>query len=196
MTYSGQARRTRSRILAGFVVAGVAAVLIGVLVQWSPSFGARHGGLGEADGAMPDGVTVFDDVPGVAKLDRRLLRALRRAATDAAADGGVEFLVNSGWRSAAYQEQLLREAVATYGSEEEAARWVATPDKSLHVSGDAVDIGPAAAAEWLSRHGAACGLCQISLNEPWHCERRPHAADRGCPRMYADPTQDPRLRNS
>ena len=29
-----------------------------------------------------------------------------------------------------------------YGSEAEAARWVATPDTSAHVSGDAVDIGP------------------------------------------------------
>ena len=57
----------------------------------------------------------------------RCSRALRRAATDAAADG-VEFFVDSGWRSPAYQEQLLREAIAKYGSEAEAARWVATPE--------------------------------------------------------------------
>src|SRR5436190_9131023 len=55
--------------------------------------------LGEADGIVPNGKTVFDeDVPAVAKLDRALLAALRRAAT-AAADDGVRFLVNSGWRS-------------------------------------------------------------------------------------------------
>ena len=52
--------------------------------------------------------------------------ALRRAATHAA-DDGVELYVESGWRSAAYQEQLLREAVSQYGSDTEAARWVATP---------------------------------------------------------------------
>jgi len=152
-----------------------------------------HGALGEADGAVPAGTTVFDDgVPGVARLDARLLGALRLAATDAAGDG-VEFVVDSGWRSPEYQEHLLREAVRKYGSDEEAARWVATPNRSAHVSGDAVDIGPADATAWLSDHGAAYGLCRIYGNEPWHYELRPQAGDHGCPPTYADPTQDPRL---
>jgi D-alanyl-D-alanine carboxypeptidase len=156
--------------------------------------GEHSGALGEAGGAVPDGTTVFDDgIPGVAKLDPDLLRALRQAATDAARDG-VRFVVDSGWRSRAYQERLLQEAVAKYGSEAEAARWVATPNTSAHVSGDAVDIGPSAAAAWLSAHGAAYGLCQIYANESWHYELRPEAVDRGCPPMYADPTQDPRMR--
>ena len=94
-------------------------------------------------------------------------------------DDGVEFYVNSGWRSPEYQEQLLREAVSKYGSEEEAARWVATPDTSPHVSGDAVDIGPSDATAWLSEHGAEYGLCQIYRNEPWHYELRPAASDDG-----------------
>jgi LAS superfamily LD-carboxypeptidase LdcB len=149
--------------------------------------------LGEADGAVPDGTTVFDDaVPGVAKLDPGLLGALRQAAMDAAGDG-VELLVDSGWRSAAYQEHLLHQAVLKYGSEAEAMRWVATPNTSAHVSGDAVDIGPSAAAAWLSGHGAAYGLCRVYGNEPWHFERRPEAAAHGCPPTYADPTQDPRM---
>jgi hypothetical protein len=155
--------------------------------------GALGGALGEADGVVPAGTTVFDDgVAGVAKLDPALLRALRRAATDAEEDG-VEFVVNSGWRSAAYQEQLLREAVAKYGSEAKAARWVGTPTTSAHVSGDAVDLGPSAATTWLAEHGARYGLCRIYRNEPWHFELRPDAADRGCPRMFADPTGDPRM---
>ena len=153
----------------------------------------HRGALGEADGAVPDGTTVFDDeVPGVANLDPALLGALRQAATDAA-DDGVEFFVDSGWRSPEYQEQLLHEAVSKYGSEEEAARWVATPNTSAHVSGDAVDIGPSDAAAWLSEHGAEYGLCQIYGNEPWHYELRPEAIDHGCPPMYADPTHDPRM---
>jgi zinc D-Ala-D-Ala carboxypeptidase len=151
------------------------------------------GALGEADGALPDGATVFDDeIPAVANLDPALLGALRQAATDPAGDG-VEFLVNSGWRSREYQEQLLREAVAEYGSEEEAARWVATPETSPHVSGDAVDVGPFDVRAWLSEHGAEYGLCQVYGNEPWHFELRPEAIDQGCPPMYADPTQDPRM---
>src|SRR5215208_5571356 len=208
------ARRTRSTILAALVV--VSAALIGVLGYQSLAVssssatspiaaeprahrpqdslhGDRHGALGEADGVVPDGVTVFDDdFPAVTNLDPDLLGTLRQAATDAAGDG-VEFFVDSGWRSPEYQEQLLREAVSKYGSEEEAARWVATPNTSAHVSGDAVDIGPSGAAQWLSEHGAAYGLCRIYGNEPWHYELRTEATSHGCPRMYADPTHDPRM---
>jgi len=152
-----------------------------------------RGALGEGDGAVPDRTTVFDDaIPGVANLDPALLGALRQAAADAANDG-VEFFVDSGWRSAEYQEQLLQQAVSEYGSEEEAARWVAAPNRSAHVSGDAVDIGPSDATAWLSEHGVEYGLCQVYGNEPWHYELRPEALDHGCPPMYADPTRDPRM---
>ncbi|MGW1480178.1 M15 family metallopeptidase [Streptomyces rubiginosohelvolus] len=153
-----------------------------------------RGALDEADGVVPDGVTVLDDeVPAVANLDAELLDALRRAAQNAAGDG-VTFTVNSGWRSTAYQKELPRKAVAQHGSEAEAARWVATATTSPHVAGDAVDIGPDRATDWLSEHGSAYGLCRIYRNEPWHFELRTDAADRGCPRRYADPTQDPRMR--
>jgi zinc D-Ala-D-Ala carboxypeptidase len=204
------ARRTRS-ILAALVV--VSATLSGVLVCQSlasaaaspidtphaaaPPIDTPHGGHrragGEADGAVPDGVTAFDDeTPAVANLDPDLLGALRQAAADAA-DDEVEIFVNSGWRSPEYQEQLLREAISEYGSEEEASRWVATPDTSAHVSGDAVDIAPSDAAAWLSEHGAGYGLCQIYSNEPWHYELRLEALEDGCPPMYGDPTHDPRV---
>jgi zinc D-Ala-D-Ala carboxypeptidase len=172
-----------------------------VLRRESPGRPSETGGaastgrrwLGEADGAIPDGTTVFDDeIPGVAKLNSDLLGALRRAATGAA-DDGVQFYVDSGWRSPEYQERLLREAISKYGSEAEATRWVAPPNTSAHVKGDAVDIGPSGAAAWLSEHGAAYGLCQIYANEPWHYELRPEAGDHGCPAMYADPTHDPRM---
>jgi len=210
VTYSDPARtatrriRIRRRRAAGVLLAIVAiAVALSYRSPASPSSTAgspidlprseHHRALGEADGAVPDATTVFDDeVPGVAKLDSDLLGALRNAAADAA-DDGVEFVVESGWRSSEYQEHLLREAVAKYGSQEDAARWVATPNTSAHVSGDAVDIGPTTAAAWLSRHGAAYGLCQIYGNEPWHYELRPEAIAHGCPPIYADPTHDPRM---
>ena len=70
---------------------------------------------------------------------------------------------------------------------------MATPDKSAHVSGAAIDIGPPNAAAWLSEHGAEYGLCQIYGNEPWHYELRPEAGDVGCPAVYADPAHDPRM---
>jgi hypothetical protein len=208
------ARHILSTSLAALVV--VSAALIGVAASRIDTLHGGHGpaliGIdsdqptteardrrnpatppGEADGVVPDGVTVFDDeYPAVANLDPDLLGALRQAATDAL-DDGVEFYVNSGWRSPEYQDQLLLDAIFKYGSEEEAARWVATAETSLHVSGDAVDIGPIGATAWLSEHGAEYGLCQIYRNEPWHFELRPEAIDDGCPPMYADPTDDPRM---
>ena len=210
MTYSKRARTTTRRIrirrirVAGLLVAiaAIAAALGSQLPASSSSTAAppigvvrseHRAALGEAGGAVRDGVTVFDDdVPAVANLGPDLLGALRQAATDAA-DDGVEIYVTSGWRAPEYQDQLLREAISEYGSEAEAARWVATADTSPHVSGDAIDIGHSDATAWLSEHGAAYGLCRIYSNEPWHYELRPEAVDHGCQPMYADPTHDPRM---
>jgi D-alanyl-D-alanine carboxypeptidase len=205
MNHTAAARTTTRRTprLVLFGLAAVIAAIIGAPAYQSvsssaPSFSeVRRGDHGSTttadDGALPDGVTVFDgEYPGIGNLDPDLLQALREAATDAA-DDGIELQVNSGWRSPEYQEQLLREAVSEYGSEEEAALWVATANTSAHVSGDAVDIGPFDATAWLSDHGGHYGLCQIYRNESWHYELRPEATSRGCPRMYADPTHDPRM---
>ncbi|PSM42269.1 peptidase M15 [Streptomyces dioscori] len=187
-------------VLAG-VVAGVAAIALALGPQLPTSWlssrpsseSSARSSLSSADGVVPEGVTVFDDTyEAVARLDPELLDALRDAATAAAADG-VEFYVNSGWRSPRYQNRLLREAVAAHGSEEEAARWVATAATSPHVSGDAVDIGHSDAAKWLSEHGVDHGLCQIYRNEPWHFELRTQAIGHRCPDLYADPTEDPRM---
>jgi zinc D-Ala-D-Ala carboxypeptidase len=214
---SAPARRTRGIVHVGLAILGVA--IAAFVVQWSllgsaPSrssfaFGRSSGAptvLDEADGVVPDGVldeadglipdgaavSVYDDqMPAVGRLDPGLLDALRRTATDASADG-VGLQVNSGWRSPEHQQQLFQDAVDEHGSRDEAARWVSTPETSAHVSGEAVDIGPSGAAAWLSAHGAAHGLCQIYRNEPWHFELRPDAVDGSCPRMYADPTEDPR----
>jgi zinc D-Ala-D-Ala carboxypeptidase len=197
--------RTRATQVAGPLLVAIAAIAAApghqLPASTSPTAASptnvprsqHRGALGEADGAIPDGTTVFDnEVPGVANLDPALLGALRRAATDAAGDG-VDFYVDSGWRSPEYQERLLREAISKHGSEEKATRWVATPKTSAHVSGDAVDVGPSGAAAWLSEHGAEYGLCQIYGNEPWHYELRPEAITHGCPPTYSDPTQDPRM---
>ncbi|ANJ27314.1 M15 family metallopeptidase [Agromyces aureus] len=160
--------------------------------QGAPGQGSP-GSAGSDGGRTTGDATVFDDeVAAVANLDPELRDALQRAATDAAGEDLV-FLVNSGWRSAEYQDELLRDAVVEYGSEAEAARWVATADTSPHVQGDAVDLGPFDATYWLSQHGAAYGLCQIYANESWHFELRPEAVEDGCPDLYADPTEDPRM---
>jgi D-alanyl-D-alanine carboxypeptidase len=189
VTYRIRIRKIRAACLV-VVIAAIAAVLGGQLQASSSSTPSpldappsEHRGLLREH---------REELPGTAKLDPALVGALRQAATDAAGDG-VELVIDSGWRSPEYQAQLFQEAISKYGSEEEAARWVAAPNKSAHVSGDAVDIGPSDATAWLSELGAEYGLCQIYGNEPWHYELRPEAIDHGCPPMYADPTHDPRM---
>ena len=152
--------------------------------------------LSEADGLIPEGSTVFDSgIAAVANLDPDLFTALHLAAGHAA-DNGIDIFITSGWRSLQYQEHLLQGAIAEYGSAEAAARWVATAETSPHVSGDAVDVGPAHASAWLAEHGGSYGLCQIYDNEPWHYELRPAALHDGCPPRYSDPTQDPRMQRT
>lgn len=127
-------------------------------------------GEGTGDGDLPDaGVTVDDThLNAVSRLDPELLEAVRKA-TAAAAEDGIELRITSGWRSTAYQQRLLDEAIATYG-ERGARQLVQTPDRSRHVTGDAVDIGPTDAAFWVLRHGDQFGLCQVYANEVWHYE--------------------------
>ena len=176
------------------VLLALAVVLAGCAAQGSVGGPGIRSVLSPIDqGEVPDDTTVHDtDVPAVARLDPDL-RAALTAASDRAAGEDVTLRINSGWRSPELQERLLRDAVKTYGSLEEAARWVATSETSAHVSGDAVDVGPFDGAYWLDLHGAEFGLCRIYVNEPWHFELRPEAATEGCPSQYLDPTEDPRM---
>lgn len=141
----------------------------------------RFGGNGEV--LDPDGIRVDADHPGVRGLDPELRAAVQAAAERAAAEG-IELRLNSGWRSAAYQDELLAQAVSDYGSEAEARHWVDTPERSAHVRGEAVDIGGLEAALWVGQYGAEFGLCQIYANENWHFELAPIDADGFCPRAY------------
>jgi len=124
--------------------------------------------------------------PAVGYLRPALLSAVQQAATAAAADG-VPMTITSGWRSPEFQQQLLDTAVATYGSLAAARRYVQTPQHSRHVTGQAVDIGPVAADEWLMANGAQFGLCRVYANEIWHFEL---AADPAgvCPPLLPDAT--------
>lgn len=126
----------------------------------------------------------LQDSAALERMDPDLLAAVLAAAEDAEADG-VDLRVTSGWRSRAHQERLFEEALVTYGSAEEASRWVASPDSSAHVTGDAVDIGPTDAALWVGQHGATYGLCQVFANEIWHFELATTPGGE-CPQMLAD----------
>ena len=161
----------------------------------APTMADNGGTPTAADGYIADGETVSPfggSHAAVTRLDPALRNAVQDAAK-AAKDAGVTIGVAGGWRSPAYQAWLLDAAVQQYGSKEAAARWVGTPENSLHVAGKAVDIGPYDAADCLDRKGAAFGLCRTYDNEKWHFELVPAAVTEGCPAMYADPSQDPRM---
>ena len=188
---------TRRRGLALLTVGGglaVVLILVAVLLAsaTASSFTANVvAGLAfsptEADGMIAEAspLPVEDDThPAMTGLDPALRDALR-AAQDAAAEDGIVFDVTSGWRSVAYQRWLLDDATRTYGSEEVAREYVASPERSSHVTGHAVDIGSLDAQLWLMEHGRQWGLCQTYANERWHFER---ATDAGgeCPTPHED----------
>ncbi|OKI16975.1 peptidase M15 [Nocardiopsis sp. TSRI0078] len=139
------------------------------------------------DGDLPDdlSVTPFDTgYPAVDKLDGALLEAVQEAARDALEEG-IVLRVTSGWRSEEYQRHLFEEAVVRYGSREEARRFVDTSGESAHVTGEAIDIGPTDAADWVVRRGSAYGLCQVYANEIWHFELLTEPGG-DCPDLFSD----------
>ena len=178
---------------------GLTAVALAAAAACATSDGSSAGGFGIAavqqsstglsstDGYIAEGQSVspFDDsLPAIAHLEPKLKRALQRAAWEAARQG-VTLRVNSGWRAGRYQQFLLDRAVKQYGSLQTARRFVNTPDKSTHVRGMAVDIGPTDADSWLSQHGIDYGLCQTYANEPWHFELSAQPGTQ-CPAALAD----------
>jgi zinc D-Ala-D-Ala carboxypeptidase len=123
-------------------------------------------------GWIPDGhpLSPFDvSNPALAQLDPALLKAVQDAA-DAAKVQGIDLRITSGWRSKGFQQRLFDDAVAKYGSADIARQFVASPDVSKHVVGQAVDVAPVDADRWLISNGAQFGLCQIYANELWHFE--------------------------
>lgn len=130
------------------------------------------GAFGADDGVLEENrYSAYDtDLPAIANLDADLLEAVQQATDAAAAADDITLFVSSGWRSTAYQQHLLDEAILQYGSEAAARQYVATPDGSSHTRGAAVDIGATDADYWLIEHGSEYGLCQTYANEIWHFE--------------------------
>lgn len=144
----------------------------------------------DPDAAGPEGGTkcasdpsYFDEKP--TGLEENLVKAWR-AVEKAANKDGVVVCLNDGKRSRAQQQATFDEYVTQYG-EEVAKQYVLPPDKSSHVTGNAIDVQPAAAFNWLRKTDGAFGLCRIYENELWHFEfQKSYAAD-GCPALLPKP---------
>ena len=80
--------------------------------------------------------------------------------------------IKSAYRDVEHQRQLWEAAVAKYGSEEAARKWVAPPGKSNHGGGLAVDLSYATdgARKWVHENAARFGLNFPMAHENWHIE--------------------------
>lgn len=80
--------------------------------------------------------------------------------------------INSGYRSIERQAELFDAALAKYGSESAARRWVAPPGRSQHNFGNAADLGfgSAGVRDWWHQNAGGYGLDFPLGNEPWHIE--------------------------
>ena len=121
---------------------------------------------------------------GVSAEDPELLARFKTAQA-AAAQEGYSLSITSGWRSDAEQERLIADARPTYGSEEEAQRYVLPSSESAHVHGTALDVGNMDAAFWLEQHQEEFGLCRTYANEWWHYELIGEIGA-PCPPMHED----------
>lgn len=122
-------------------------------------FWARYAQGGAA--ARPDSFTGLAD-----PFSQALMAMLQNAPED------VQIGITSAYRSPETQQRLWEEALAKYGSESEARKWVAPPGKSQHNHGHAADLKylSPAAQEWVHQNAGQYGLAFPLSNEPWHVE--------------------------
>jgi LAS superfamily LD-carboxypeptidase LdcB len=140
------------------------------------------------DPASADLVTVTGVRGRRIQLHRLAADALSALLAAARLEGIEEplLLPASGYRSSRRQAELFRQAVARYGSEREARKWVAPPGSSAHQSGRAIDfhlggrnssrnvtsLRQKPAYLWLVRNARRFGFYPYE-REPWHWEYNP-----------------------
>ncbi len=108
----------------------------------------------------------------LAGIQPQMRSALAQLMAAAPEDIRSQITLKSGRRTTERQAQLYQEALAKYGSEAEARKWVAPPGRSRHDKGDAYDLGygSPAAREWVHANAGRFGLAFPLANEDWHIE--------------------------
>ncbi|GAA1982836.1 D-alanyl-D-alanine carboxypeptidase family protein [Catenulispora subtropica] len=142
--------------------------------------------LGQTSCDQIDHGTAADAARAVSGLTAPTRAALTEAQ-QAGRHAGVALTVNSGYRSAAYQQRVYDCWVAQTGSAEAARRHALPPAESAHVAGTAVDVAPPSAAAWLEHSAGKYGLCRRYENEPWHFEYQGSYSAHGCPALLDHP---------
>ena len=101
------------------------------------------------------------------KMAPNAASSFKTMAADAAKEGVDLFGINNTYRSVALQSQLFQKALAKYGSEQAARKWVAPPGRSKHNVGLAVDFSSRPAAAWMKGKGTNYGWHNYAP-EWWH----------------------------
>lgn len=153
----------------------------------SPSTTATTAPAGEGG----DCETTTHDTPAdEAKKFSGMTRGTQQAfltAQKAAQAAGVSLVLNSGYRSAAYQQRIFDCWVKQLGSPQAARQYALPPDESAHVQGYAMDIAPPSAAKWLESTKGQYGLCRRYADETWHFEYESRYKTQGCPALVPHP---------
>lgn len=115
----------------------------------------------------------------IERLQGNLASALRDMVAAMPEGLRSQVVINSAYRSIEKQTELWNAAVKKYGSEAAARKWVAPPGKSMHNTGQAVDLGMQGGSllsansqiyQWIKQNMGSFGLTQPMSNEPWHFE--------------------------
>lgn len=108
----------------------------------------------------------------ISGLNQEFAVALTNMFSEAPAAVRSATNIYSGFRSVERQAELFRGAVAKYGSEQAARKWVAPPGNSQHNRGMAADLsyGNSAARQWIHANAGRYGLAFPLGHENWHIE--------------------------
>lgn len=131
--------------------------------------------------------TPQDEAMKFSGMSKGAQHAFLAAQAAAKADGVSSFSLNSGYRSASYQERIFECWVKELGSAQAARKYALPPSESAHVMGYAMDIAPPAAASWLEASKGEFGLCRRYADETWHFEYQASYKLKGCPALLPHP---------
>ncbi|ACU71211.1 peptidase M15B and M15C DD-carboxypeptidase VanY/endolysin [Catenulispora acidiphila DSM 44928] len=145
---------------------------------------APAGEGGDCENATHD--TPADIAKNFSGMTRSAQTAFLAAQKDAKT-AGLTFLLNSGYRSATYQQRVFDCWVAQLGSPQAARQYALPPNESAHVQGYAMDIAPPSAASWLEATKGKYGLCRRYADETWHFEYQSRYKTQGCPSLLPHP---------
>lgn len=136
--------------------------------------GSLFGDQGDVDQVLRKHLNVDKNDEHITGLSGSFKQRLAAMISTAPEEVQKDLKILSGNRSVERQRQLFRAAVAKYGSEAAARKWVAPPGRSNHNHGSAIDFDnrnmKSTTVAWLHENAGQFGLYFPMGHEPWHIE--------------------------